>query len=151
MTASPLTSTSFDIERERMRRAVAPVAIGVAVVSGSWTALGAHGIPEMVVVLATIVVVTGGVYGFLLPRALIRPSAGGTALALSVVALLLTLPAFWSGLPLVLGVAGGMLGYVGRGAPSGSGKAIAGCVLGLLAAMAYLAIYVVDGVIMGNI
>lgn len=151
MTASTVTSPSFEIERERMRRAAVPAAVGVAVVSGFWTVLGAHGAPEIVVVLATIAVVTGGVYGFLLPRALNRPGAGGTALVLSVVAVALTLPAFWSGLPLVLGVAGAMLGYVGRGAPSGAGKAIAGCVLGLLAAMGYLAIYVIDGLIMGNV
>ena len=151
MTASTVTSPSFEVERERIRRAVAPAALGVAVVSGFWTVLGAHGTPEIVVVLATIAVVTGGVYGFLLPRALNRPSAGGTALVLSGVAVALTLPAFWTGLPLVLGVDGAMLGYAGRGAPSGSGKAIAGCVLGLLAAMAYLAIYVIDGLVLGHI
>lgn len=149
MTTSTV-STAFDLDRDQIRRAVAPTAIGVALVSGFWTVLGAHHLGEVVVVLAVIAVATGVVFGLLLPKALRRPSAGGTALGLSVPAVLLTLPAFWSGLPLILGVAGAMLGYAGRGATSGSGKSIVACALGLLAAVAYLTIYVVDGLVLGN-
>ena len=144
-------SRTFDLDRDRIRRALAPTAIAVAVVSGFWTVLGAHNLGEIVVVLAVIAIATGVVYGIVLPKALRKPAAGGTGLGLSVPAVLLTLPAFWSGLPLVLGIAGAMLGCAGRGAASGSGKSIAACALGLLAAVAYLTIYVVDGVILGHL
>ena len=47
--------------------------------------------------------VTAGVFGLLLPRALREDSAPGRALTLSVLGLPLIVPAFWSGLPMVLG------------------------------------------------
>lgn len=79
-----------------------------------------------------------------------RPSAGGTALALSIPGLVLLLPAFWSGLPLVLGVGGMVLGNHGRSAPSGAGKSIAALVLGALTVLGYFAIYIGDGIVSGN-
>jgi hypothetical protein len=78
-------------------------------------------------------------------RALRKDSAGGTALGLSVPAVLLLVPAFWSGLPLVLGVAGLVVGNAGRGARSGGGKCVAAVALGALACLGYVAIYVSDG------
>ena len=53
-------------------------------------------------------------------------------------------PAFWSGLPLVLGVAGALLGYAGRNAASGARLSIAAFVVGLLSSIGYVAIYVID-------
>ena len=63
---------------------------------------------------------------------------------MGVVALLLVVPASWSGLPMLLGAAATLLGYAGRRADSGAGKAIVALVLGLLAMAAYLAVYVSD-------
>jgi hypothetical protein len=63
---------------------------------------------------------------------------------MAVLGALLVVPAFWSGLPMLLGVAAAMLGYAGKRATTGSGKATAGLVLGLLTVVAYLAIYLSD-------
>ena len=95
---------------------------------------------------AVVVLATAVVFGYLLHRALRRESAAGTALTLSSIALLLLLPAFWSGLPLVLGAGGALLGYAGKNAPNRAGKSTAAVVLGLLTALGYLAIYVLDTV-----
>ena len=143
MTYSSARPTSVD-EHETMRRAVAPAAAVVLLTTTVCTSLGAHDLREILVVMAIVVAAVVGVYGFLLPRALGRESAGGTALTLSLVAAALTLPAFWSGLPLVLGVAGTMLGYAGRSAASGSGKSIAAVALGSLAALMYVSIYAME-------
>lgn len=70
---------------------------------------------------------------------------------LSLTAALLTLPAFWTGLPLVLGAAGVVLGHVGRHRSSGSGKSIAAVVIGALVVIGYLSIYIVDGLVFGNL
>ena len=131
-------------------RAIPLAAIAVTVVSLALTVYGAHDLTEILIVSSVILVAVIGVYGLVLPRALMRPSAGGTALALSLPAALVTLPAFWSGLPLVLGVAGAMVGFAGRRAASGARASIAAVVLGALASMAYLAIYLIDGFILGN-
>ncbi len=137
-------------DTDTVRRAAPLLGAGAFLVSSVWTALGAHDVREIVVSLGVAAAITAGVYAFLMPRALERPSAGGTALALSAVALVLTVPAFWSGLPLILGVAGAALGYAGRNAGSGTGRSITAIVLGALAVLGYLAIYLIDGVIMGN-
>ena len=46
--------------------------------------------------------------------------------------------------PLVLGVAGALLGYAGRNAASGARLSIAAFVVGLLSSIGYVAIYVID-------
>jgi hypothetical protein len=140
MTTTVLTPSDHDAAR----RALLPVAGVVTISTVALTVYGAHRLTEVVVVLAIAAVVMAAVYGFVLPRLLRRDNVGGTALALSVVALVLILPAFWSGLPLVLGAAGALLGYAGRNAATGSGKATAGLVIGLLAAIGYYAAYVLD-------
>ncbi len=150
MTTSTVSST-FELERDRIRRAVIPAGLATFLVAAVWSVLGADSTAERLTMVPAIAVATALVFGVLLRKALRKPSAGGTALGLSVPAVLLTLPAFWSGLPLILGVAGAMLGYAGRGAASGSGKSIVACALGLLAAVAYLTIYVVDGLILGHL
>lgn len=126
------------------RSAVAGIGLASALVAAAGTAFGAHDWTEIAVVWAAIAVVTALVFGLVVPRALRKESAGGTALALSIPALVLLLPAFWAGLPLVLGVAGVVVGNAGRTASSGAGKCIAGLVLGALAAVGYVAIYISD-------
>lgn len=123
---------------------VAATGVGVLVVGTALTAYGAHDWNEIALVAAVILAATGLVFGLVVPRALRKESAGGTALVLSIPALLLVLPAFWSGLPLVLGVAGALVGNAGRHARSRSSASIVALVIGALAAMAYLAIYLTE-------
>ena len=126
-------------------RTVAGIGLATGLIAAAGTAFGAHDWTEIIVVWGVIAVATFLVFGLVVPRALRNESAGGTALGLSVPALLLLVPAFWSGLPLVLGVAGLVVGSAGRGAPSGSGKCIAAVVLGSLATVGYFAVYISDG------
>lgn len=122
----------------------APIGIAVAVVASAFTTLCAHDWGEIGFMVPVILIAAGLVFGIVVPRALRKESAGGTALGLSIPAVLLTLPGFWTGLPLVLGVAGLVVGNAGRNARSGGGKCIAALVLGALAVVGYLAIYVMS-------
>lgn len=126
------------------------LATATAVVAIGCTTFGAHDWREIGVMIPGIVAVAVLVFGLVVPRARRTDTQGWWSLALGIPAALLTLPAFWSGLPLVLGTAAALLGSEGRLAERGSGKAIAGLVLGALAVVGYLAIYVGDGVITGN-
>ena len=92
--------------------------------------------------MSLIAVVTAGVWGYVVPRALRKESAGGTALGLAVSAALIVVPAFWSGLPLVLGVAALLVGNTGRKASTGAGKCIAALGLAAVTVLFYLSIYV---------
>lgn len=132
-------------------RTTAPaVGIAAGLLAITLSALGAHDWTELVVEIGLIAAGVAVVFGVVVPRALRKDSAGGTALGLSVPALLLVLPAFWSGLPLVLGVGGLVVGNAGRTARSGSGKCIVAVVVGGLAVLAYAAIYVGDLGISGS-
>lgn len=126
------------------------LAVAVVAVALGCTALGAHEWGELAVVAAALALVSGLVFAAAVPRARRRRQQGGWSLGLGIAAALLTLPAFWSGLPLVLGAAAALLGNEGRLAERGSGKAIAGLVLGALAVVGYLAIYVGDVLVAGN-
>ena len=128
-------------------RAAGLAATGLA---AAGTLYGAHDWTEITVTLTVLAIAASVVFGYVVPRALANDSAGGTALALSVPAVLLLLPAFWSGLPMILGLAGAMVGNAGRNAPSGSGKSITALILGALAVLGYLAIYIGDGILGGN-
>ncbi len=144
MTTAP-TSELVAKDRDRMRRAAAPTGLAVLLPISALTIYGAHNLAEIITVLTIVVVVVAAVYGFLLPRKLRAPgSAGGVALALSAVAAVVLVPAFWSGLPLALGAAGVMLGYADRNAPTGSAKSVAALVIGALASIGYFAIYILD-------
>jgi hypothetical protein len=138
------TTEIVGTERTSVRRVLVPTGVAVFVAAAALTVYGAHDMTEVAVVLAILVAVMAGVYGYLLPRKLAQESAGGAALTLSIIAAVLLLPAFWSGLPLALGVAGAMLGYAGRNAAKGSGKCVAALVIGALAAIGYFAVYVLD-------
>lgn len=138
-----LTET-YSLDRTGARRAVLPVAVASFAIATFWTVMGAHDTGEIVIVLGTCAVVAATVFGFVLPRALEQDSAPGRALTLSIVALLLIVPAFWSGLPIILGSAGALLGYAGRNAAVGAKGCIAAAVIGALAVMGYLVVYVGD-------
>lgn len=145
------TSTTESNERTRLRSLVVPTGIATAVVSSVFTYLGAHGPREYISMIALGLVAAAVVYGWVAPRALQQDAAPKTAMTMSVIAALLTLPAFWTGLPLVLGAAGALVGYAGRGAPKGSGLSIAAMLIGVLSVLGYLTIYIVDGIVMGNL
>jgi hypothetical protein len=131
-------------------RSAAAIGAGSALIAAAFTVYGAHNWAEIALSVTVLAVVTTVVFGLVVPRALRKDSAGGTALGLSIPAVLLIVPAFWSGLPLVLGVAGFLVGNAGRHARTGSGKCIAALVLGSLAVLGYLATYITDGIIAGN-
>jgi len=124
--------------------AIAGIGAAVLLVTAAATAVGAHDWAEIGVIVGISAVATVLVFGLVVPWALRKESAGGTALALSIPALLLVVPAFWSGLPFVLGVAGMVVGNAGRRAPKGGVACIVATVLGALAAVAYVTIYISD-------
>jgi hypothetical protein len=138
------TTTTHPGSASTARGLVPAVAATSTLVALGFTALGAHDWSELLVVGAVIVVTAAVVFGLVVPRALRKESAGGTALALAVPAALLVVPAFWSGLPMVLGAAALLVGDHGRRARTGAGTSIAALVLGALAMLAYVAIYVGD-------
>jgi hypothetical protein len=119
--------------------------IAAAAVATTLMALFAHDWGEVIVVAAGIAAGTAVVFGVVVPRGLRRESAGGAALTCAVLAALLVAPAFWSGIPLVLGVAAMILGNAGRVAPHDAGKSIAALVVGALASTFHLSIYVMEG------
>ncbi len=131
-------------ENAGVRRAIVPVGVGSFAVASFWIGMGAHDVGEIVSMVALCAVVAGGVFGFVLPRAMHEESAPGRALTLSVLGLLLIVPAFWSGLPMVIGAAGALLGYAGRNAGAGAKGSTAALVIGLLAVAGYWASYITD-------
>ncbi len=142
-----MTITTTDIRptiSSRSRSGALGLASGL--VAAALTALFAHDWGEVVFSVSLIALVTAVVFAVVVPRALRKNSAGGTALALAIPAALLALPAFWSGLPLVLGVAGVLVGNHGRQVPDGGRKSIVALVLGALAVVSYIAIYATTGV-----
>lgn len=145
------TSTTASSERSRLSSLVLPTGIVTAVVSSVFTYLGAHDPGEYISMIALGLVAAAVVYGWVVPRTLERDAAPKTAMAMSVIAALATLPAFWTGLPLVLGAAGALVGYAGRSAAKGSGLSIAAMLIGVLSVLGYLTIYIVDGIVMGNL
>ena len=129
----------------RPRPKLLVVATSVLTATIAFTAWGADNNTEFWIMTGLVTVAVIGVYGFLLPRKLAQPSASSTALVLSGIAAALVMPAFWSGLPMVLGLAGAILGYRGQGTDHGSRKSTVAFVLGILAVFTYISIYVSDG------
>ena len=138
------TSDRVPAENAGVRRAIVPVGVGSFAVAAFWIAMGAHDVGEIVSMVALSAVVAGGVFGLVLPRAMREESAPRRALTLAILGLLLIVPAFWSGLPMVLGSAGALLGYAGRNATSGAKGSVTAFVIGLLAVVGYLTTYVGD-------
>jgi|1185.fasta_scaffold10580_3 hypothetical protein len=141
-----MTTTALSTTRQHL----APIALTTSAVAVFWTCYGAHDWTEIAMAVAAITVTTGLVFGLLAPRALRRHSAPGWSVGLGVAAVLTTMPAFSLGVPLVLGAGAAVLGNSSRTAEHSSGKAITGLVLGVVAILGYLAIYVADGVMLGH-
>ena len=144
------TSTTTSIDRNSLRSLVVPTGIATAVVSTVFTYLGAHDPGEYISMIALGLVSAAVVYGWVVPRALERSAAPKTAMAMSVIAALLTLPAFWTGLPLVLGAAGALVGTAGRVPRRDPVSPSRRLLIGALSVLGYLTIYIVDGIVMGN-
>ena len=141
-----MATTTLPTARQRL----APTAVSASAVALFWTFYGAHDWTEIAIALAAITVTTGLVFGLVVPRALRRHSAPGWSVGLGVTAVLATMPAFSSGVPLILGVGAAVLGNSSRTAERKSGMAITGLVLGVIAVLGYLAISIGDGVFLGH-
>ncbi len=154
MTTTAATANAADVDAPARPWRTAAIAIVGAV---ALNALGIWGdgtpnheddaLVSFVVVCGVIAVASGLVFGLFVPRALKRIAATGQAgvgaLVLSVLALLLVVPGYWTGLPPVLAAGGIVVGLAGRTATR-SGMAIAAVVIGLLAVVADVAIYALD-------
>ena len=132
-------------------RKMAPVAIGAIALAtalaatGTWgdTSGDTHGTREFLIVCAIIAVAAAVVFGWVVPRGLQREAAGAAALTLSILGLI-TVAAFWSGLPPILAAGGALLGWASRNAERGRGLCRAALVIGALALVADLAVFVFD-------
>lgn len=144
------TSSTHFAERDRTSSIAVPAGIATVLTSSVFTYLGAHTWEESASMIALATLAAVLMYGFVVPRAFEKPSAPRTAMTLSVIATVLLLPAFWTGLPLVIGVAGALVGFAGRNAPKGSGLSIAAMLVGVLTVIGYVTIYIVDGFVLGN-
>lgn len=133
--------------RQRDYRTVAVLAVAVYVVTSALTIYGADDRGEIAIVMTLIAGTLLGVYGYLLPRELAKNRPSAAALVLSIGAVVLLLPAFWSGESLLLGAAGALLGYRNRKASAGASRSITALLLGLLASIGYLVIYVMDALL----
>ncbi len=96
-----------------------------------------------------LLVATGVVFGAVLPWAMKR-SPEKTGLIVSIIGFL-SLAAFWSGLPIVLGSAGATLGSVGRErAAAKQGMAKAALAVGIVVAVLSIAVTVVGNLSLGK-
>jgi len=123
----------------------AAVAIAVAAILGAWGTFGGDGnsTGDYIFVLVIIGVLAAIVYGLVVPRAArgIWPMAR-TGLILSILGLL-TVIVFWSGAPPIFAFAGILLGYFAREREP-SGLATGAILLGVMALIADVAIYIAD-------
>ena len=145
---SSTTFTDSTTDHDAARRALLPVGVATFAGSAVWTVLGAPNLRDRRRAGRGSRGHRGGLRAPAAPVA--AASAGGTALTLALLAALLTLPAFWSGLPLILG-SGRAPRLAGRNAATGAGKSAAAIGIGALAVLGYLTIYIVDGLLMGNV
>ena len=99
---------------EPVRRLIWPTAAAVVLVGSAFTVYGAHDLREIVIVIAVLAAVVAATYGWLLPSRLRSGRVTTAALVLSILAIVLIPPAFWTALPLALGAAGALLGQAGR-------------------------------------
>ena len=131
-------------DRDRVRRALPALAAVTMLVTAFFTVARADTAAEAGVVIAFDLVVLALVFALVVAPGLRQEGAGMRGIVLGALALLTLVPAFWSGLPMVLGVGAVLLGYAGRRAGVGSGRAVTALVLGSLSVIGYLAIYVSD-------
>ncbi len=105
---------TLSADHEEARRATPWVAGVTLALATGLTILGANSTSEIYIILGVVAVAAALVFGFVVPRGLRHETAGGRALAMAVVGALLVVPAFWSGLPVVLGSGATLLGYAGK-------------------------------------
>lgn len=136
--------------------AAAAVAIAIAAALAAWGTFGAaddegnNDFNDYWPVLVIIGVLAAIVFGWAVPSALRNPGrAAKTALVLSVLGLL-SIIAFWSGAPPILAIGGILLGYLVRegrlagGEASRRGFGTAAIVIGVLALVADVVVYISD-------
>lgn len=132
----------------RSRPLVATAALGSITLAGALAAWGTfgedpHSTSDYLIVLAIIGVAAAIVFGWVVPRALRKESAGGMAVVLSALGFL-TIAVFWSGLPPVLATGGIVLGLAGWNASSGAWLCRTAAVVGLFVLTADVVIYIQD-------
>jgi hypothetical protein len=128
----------------RLTAATAAVAVAAAAALGAWGSFGDGGdFGDYWPVLLVIGVIAVIVFGLVVPRA-VRGAwpAARTGLILSVLGLL-TVAVFWSGAPPIFAFAGVLLGYLARQRGE-TGVATAAIVVGVLALVADVVIYILD-------
>jgi hypothetical protein len=138
------TNPTATADRQRSRRALVPVAVACFLVTTFFNVMRADKATETISMVLLDVVVLALVCAFVVAPGLRQESAGGRALTLGLLGVLVLLPAFWSGLPVILGAAAVLLGHAGRRAATGSGLCMAGFALGALGVIGYVAFYVGD-------
>lgn len=125
----------------------AVLGVTLAAVLAAWGTFGEtgaeHNLTDYILVLGIIAVGAAIVFGWVVPRGLRKESAGGTAVALSVLAVL-SIAVFWSGLPPVLAAGAVSLGLAGWNARSSLWLCRAAVVIGLFAIVGDVVIYIQD-------
>ena len=150
MSATTATDTTYATKADAAahRRTTAVVGLATWAVATVFIVINAHDTGEMVISPAIAAVFALGLFSWLLPTRMVT-GAPGAALTLSVLALPLTVVAFWSGVPVLLAVAGAMLGAAS--VEVGRKRAYAAMGLGALGVTGYLVLYVVVGLVMGDL
>ena len=95
---------------------------------------------EYAVTLGLSLLVAAAIFGWAIPRSG-RPGYVGVVVGTLAI---LSIAAFWSGLPYVLGPAAVVLGLLGRGRAGQRGPAIVAVALGVLATAGSIAVLIVD-------
>ena len=142
---------TLTIERSSWSHPPRDAGLVVGAIAAATVTWGAHGAGDLAILVTAVAVATALVFGVVVPRALRTTGSGGRALWLALPAIVILFPLFWSGLPLVLGSGAVMVGLVRRHDPTGGTKAVVGLVLGSLAVVGYAGIYLIDGLLLGNI
>lgn len=141
-TATPAVDPAT-VDRTAARRTALVVGLVVLAVTATLSIVDGNSDGERVVDVGAQLVAFVLLYLVAVPRVLVSRRAGAAAVVLGVLAALLVFPAFWSGLPLQLGVAAALMGAAGRRGPRPA-PALVALVCGLLAGLGYAAVYVVD-------
>src|SRR5687767_3992218 len=109
------------------------VAVLVAILSVVLPPVRPDQLRALPIVVVVVLVIAAIVFFLVVPRGerSNRPAVPG--LACSIIGLLLVFPAFWSGLPILLGAGGAVMGQAGRGGgqATGGGLALGAIVVGI--------------------
>jgi hypothetical protein len=122
------------------------VAVMVAILSVMLPPVRPDQLRALPIVVVVVLVIAAIVFFLIVPRGerSNRPAVPG--LGCSIIGLLLVFPAFWSGLPIVLGAAGFVLGQAGRGSRRATGGwyALGAIVVGIAAIAVNLLVLLFD-------